>query len=71
MKFKRWLAIRQAKKELSTVTLTGLALFDYLQEYTKDPKPWIQNPYGFFNNYEWKYVILANQKTGSISFLYR
>ncbi|WP_195486723.1 hypothetical protein [Lacticaseibacillus paracasei] len=62
--------IRQAKKDLQNSGKTGLALFDFVQEYTGDPDPWIQNPYGFFNDNKFQYVAMANQRTGSVGVLY-
>ncbi|WP_054664602.1 hypothetical protein [Lacticaseibacillus camelliae] len=40
--------IRRAEKDLQNSGKTGLALYDFVQEYTGDPNPWIKNPYGFF-----------------------
>lgn len=41
--------IRRAEKDLQNSGKTGLALYDFVQEYTGDPNPWIKNPYGFFS----------------------
>ncbi|KRN25899.1 hypothetical protein [Lacticaseibacillus camelliae] len=62
--------IRRAEKDLQNSGKTGLALYDFVQEYTGDPNPWIKNPYGFFNDYQLQYVALANQRTGSVAVLY-
>lgn len=62
--------IRQAEKDLDHSGKIGLELFDFVQKYTGDSHPWIQNPYGFFSNDEFDYIALANQKTGRVGLLY-
>lgn len=51
--------------------MTGLALYDYLREYTGDDEPWIQNPIGFFHDKKLNIIVMANQKTGAVTLLYK
>ena len=70
-KIKRRVAINKAQKELSNSGKTGLALYDYIKSYTGDGNPWIQRPFGVFYNEAHNYIVIANQKAGSVTVLYK
>jgi hypothetical protein len=42
-----------------------------LEDYTDDPNPWIENPYGVFCSKKDDYFVIANQVTGAITLLYK
>ena len=70
-KIKRRSAVLKAQRELSQSGKTGLALYDYIKAYTGDDNPWIQRPFGVFYNEAHNYIVIANQKTGSVTVLYK
>jgi len=68
---KRRLWARQEEIRLAKLGLYGLELYRYLQEYTGDENPWIENPYGVFRDKKHDTVIIANQTDGGITLLYQ
>lgn len=70
-KIKREIWAFKQREEFARLGLYGLELYRYLEDYTGDPNPWIENPYGVFCCGKDDYVVIANQVTGAITLLYK
>lgn len=68
---KRRSDMRRRRKELGGLDLYGYQLVQYLTQYTGDEHPFVHDPMSIYYDKRAHYAIIANQRKGTVTLLWK